>query len=145
MKKYSIFLVLPLLALLMGCQGGASAEEEKTALEAKVLHIHDEEAMPRMGEIYKLRRSLRQVRDTLAAQQADSASLQALQQEISGLDRADEAMMQWMRQYSAPDTLQHEQAMQYLQEELSKIERVQVIMDSAIEAARKTATKYEQH
>ncbi len=106
--------------------------------------IHDE-AMARMGDIYKLRRTLRSMRDTLEAQQqTDSTTVLALEQEISGLNKADEAMMQWMRQYSAPDTLQHEQAMDYLQQELVKVERVQTIMDSTIEAAQTTVKKYEQ-
>ncbi|AKD05354.1 hypothetical protein POKO110462_17535 [Pontibacter korlensis] len=142
MKKYSILFALP-LAILMACQGGASGEEEKAALETKVLAIHDE-AMAKMDNIYKLRRKLRTFRDTLEAQQADSTAILPLQQEIDGLNKADEAMMQWMRQYSAPDTLQHEQAMSYLNKELVKIERVQTIMDSTIEAAQATVTKYEQ-
>ncbi|WP_266202337.1 hypothetical protein [Pontibacter kalidii] len=142
MKRYLILLVLP-LALFSACQSGDSGQEEKEELETKVLAIHDE-AMARMGEIFKLRRSLRVTRDTLEAQQADSTALLSLEREIDGLNKADEAMMQWMRQYKAPDTLQHEQAMQYLQQELTKIERVQTIMDSTIKAARATATTYEQ-
>lgn len=142
MKRYLILLALPLV-LFSACQGGSSPETEKTELEAKVLHIHDE-AMTRMGDILKLRRSLRTMRDTLETQQADTSSLRVLEQELSGLEQADEAMRQWMRQYSSPDTLQHEQAMQYLQNELKKIERVQTIMDSTISAAQETAKKYEQ-
>lgn len=142
MKKYIILFVLP-LALFAACQGNASNEEEKTELENKVMAIHDE-AMAKMGDIYKLRRSLRSMRDTLEAQQADSSAILPLEQEITGLNMADEAMMQWMRQYKAPDTLQHEQAMQYLQQELTKVERVQTIMDSTLEAAQATVKKYEQ-
>ncbi|WP_276496611.1 hypothetical protein [Pontibacter litorisediminis] len=143
MKRHILLLALP-LAILGACQSGASGEEEKTELETKVMAIHDE-AMARMGDIYKLRRTLRSMRDTLEAQQqTDSTTVLALEQEISGLNKADEAMMQWMRQYSAPDTLQHEQAMDYLQQELVKVERVQTIMDSTIEAAQTTVKKYEQ-
>lgn len=142
MKKHILLLALP-LALFSACQSDASGEEEKTELETKVLTIHDE-AMAKMDNIYKLRRTLRTMRDTLEAQQADSTAILALQQEISGLNKADEAMMQWMRQYDEPDTLQHEQAMTYLQQELTKIERVQTIMDSTIAAAQATVKNYEQ-
>lgn len=129
--------------MFSACQSGATEEEEKTELETKVMAIHDE-AMAKMDNIYKLRRSLRGMRDTLEAQQADSTAILPLEQEISGLNKADEAMMGWMRQYKKPDTLQHEQAMTYLQQELTKIQRVQTIMDSTIEAAQATVTKYEQ-
>jgi hypothetical protein len=142
MKKHILLLALP-LALLVACQGGASGQEEKKELETRVLAIHDE-AMTRMDEIIRLRRTLRDTRDTLAARQADSTAILTLEREINGLDQADEAMMQWMRQYKAPDTLQHEQAMTYLQQELTKIQRVQTILDSTIAAARATTTAYEQ-
>ena len=50
--------------------------------------------------------------------------------------------MNWMRNYKAPDTLQHEQAMNYLQQQLQKIEKVKITMDSTIKAARDI---YQQH
>ncbi|RDV15051.1 hypothetical protein DXT99_12010 [Pontibacter diazotrophicus] len=142
MMKHLILIVMPFL-LLMGCNTGPAEATQQEELEANVMVIHDD-AMAKMGDIYKLRRNFRSLRDTLAAQQADTATLQALQQQIDELNQADEVMMVWMRNYSAPDTLQHEQAMNYLQQELQKIERVQTIMDSTIEAARQTHQQYEQ-
>ena len=142
MKKSTILIAL-CFAALTACDSGTSGEEETVSLEDKVMAIHDE-AMAKMDNIYKLRRKLRTLRDTLEAQQADSTMLLPLEQEISGLNKADEAMMQWMRQYEAPDTLQQEQAMQYLQQELKKIKRVQTMMDSTLEAAQITLTRYEQ-
>ncbi|MDX5480226.1 MAG: hypothetical protein LPK07_00935 [Hymenobacteraceae bacterium] len=142
MKKYITLLALPFF-ILTSCETGPSEAEQKDELESTVMTVHDE-AMAKMGDIYKMRRNLRTLRDTLEARQTDSTSLQALQAEISGLNQADEAMMQWMRNYSAPDTLQHEQAMTYLQQELEKIERVQIIMDSTLQAARATYIQYEQ-
>lgn len=139
MKKSTLLIALPLL-LLTACNSGGSEKEE---LESHVMAVHDE-AMAKMGDIYKLRRSLRSLRDTLATQQADTATLQILQQQIDGLNAADEGMMVWMRAYQAPDTLQQEQAMAYLQEELRKIERVQTKMDSTLSAARQTYQQYEQ-
>ena len=140
MKRKLILFALPLL-LLLGCaEGGASEQQE---LEATVLAKHDS-AMARMGDIFKLRRNLRTLRDTLAAHENDSATLQALSKELEGLNRADEVMMDWMHNYKAPDSLQHEQAMRYLQQELQKIERVQVVMDSTIAAAQETYKTYEQ-
>jgi len=143
MIRTVLLLALPLL-LLFGCNGGGTSEASpQDELETTVLAKHDS-AMARMEEIYKLRRSLRTLRDTLDAQHADTATLQALQQQIDDLNGADEAMMDWMHHYQAPDSLEPRQAMIYLQQELQKIERVQVIMDSTITAARQTSKGYEQ-
>ncbi|GAB3529770.1 hypothetical protein GCM10027443_09560 [Pontibacter brevis] len=142
MKKHLIQIILPIL-LLTACHTGQTEATQQEELEANVMTIHDD-AMAKMGDIYKLRRNFRSLRDTLAAQQADTATLQALQQQIDELNQADEVMMVWMRNYSAPDSLQHEQAMRYLQQELQKIERVQTIMDSTIAAARQKYQQYEQ-
>ncbi len=137
-------MAFPLAVVLSSCNVGPSEAEEKASLENKVLGIHDE-AMVRMGDIYKLRRQLRTLRDTLEKQpQADSTALPALQQELDGLNRADAVMMQWMHQYKAPDSLQHQEAVAYLQQELVKIERVQTVMDSTISAAKQTISRYEQ-
>ena len=142
MKKHLIPIIMPLL-LLTACNSGTAEITQQEELEARVMTIHDD-AMARMGDIYKLRRSFRSLRDTLATQQTDSTTLQALQQQIDELNQADEVMMVWMRNYSAPDSLKPEQAKTYLQQELQKIERVQTIMDSTIQAARKTYQQYEQ-
>lgn len=143
MKKYMLYAALP-LAILSACNSGPSAAEQKETLQNEVMAIHDE-AMARMGEIYKLRRELRSLRDTLEQQpQADSTRLQHLQQELSALNQADEVMMQWMRQYKAPDSLEHTAAMDYLQQELTKVKRVQHVMDSTLEAAHNTLNNYEQ-
>ncbi|PRY09713.1 hypothetical protein CLV24_11852 [Pontibacter ummariensis] len=142
MKNRVMYLAFP-LALLLSCHSGPTEETQQAELQGNVMAIHDA-AMAKMEDIFKLRRSLRALRDTLEAQQADSTTLLVLQRDISGLNEADEVMMSWMRQYQAPDSLQHQEAMAYLQAELQKIERVQTVMDSTIQAARTTLTQYDQ-
>ncbi|MBF9255039.1 hypothetical protein I2I11_17205 [Pontibacter sp. 172403-2] len=142
MKKLLILLAVPCV-LLTGCNSGPSAQEQKAALEGQVMQVHDE-AMAKMSQTYHLRRDLRALRDTLEAQQADSVALQQLQQHLQQLSKADEAMMDWMHQYHAPDSMAHQQAMDYLRLEQEKINNVNAKMDSAISAARKTYTAYEQ-
>lgn len=129
--------------LLTGCNSGPSAQEQKAELEGRVMQVHDE-AMNKMGQVYHLRRDLRNLRDTLEAQQADSATLQLLQEHLQSLSKADEAMMDWMHQYHAPDSMAHQQAMDYLHQEQEKINIVNARMDSAIAAAHQTYTAYEQ-
>ncbi|HEY4652076.1 MAG TPA: hypothetical protein VIG72_11720 [Pontibacter sp.] len=141
MKKPILVLAFATI-LLSGCHTGPTQAEQKTELEQHVMAVHDS-AMADMGTIFKLRRNLRALRDTLATQQTDSATLHLLQQQITGLSKADESMMRWMRNYKAPDTLQHEQAMNYLQQELRSIEKVKTTMDSTIDAASKVYQQYE--
>lgn len=140
MKKLILLLALP-FAIVAGCQSGPTEAGQKTELENHVMAVHDS-AMADMGTIIKLRRNLQSLADTLATRQTDSTTIKLLQQNISGLELADESMMNWMRNYKAPDTLQHEQAMTYLQQELQKIEKVKTTMDSTIKAARDI---YKQH
>ncbi|MEJ8804001.1 hypothetical protein [Pontibacter sp. H249] len=142
--KYLILSISFALAILCSCSQGQSPKEQKEALEERVLAVHDT-AMAKMGDIYKLRKGLRTLRDTLEVQQADSSTLNSLQIQIQLLNRADEAMMVWMRQYKAPaKDMPNEQALNYLQQELVKIEKVQTLMDSTINAARNTYTSYDQ-
>lgn len=108
-----------------------------------MLAKHDS-AMAQMGDIYKLRRNLRTLRDTLEAQQADTARLHMLERQLEGLSQADKVMMDWMHNYHAPDSLKPQEAMTYLQQELQKIKRVQIVMDSTLKAAQQTYQSYEQ-
>lgn len=140
MKKLILLLALP-FAIVAGCQSGPTEAEQKTELENHVMAVHDS-AMANMGTIIKMRRNLQALSDTLATQQTDTATITKLQQSVTGLKAADEDMMNWMRNYKAPDTLKHQQAMDYLQQELQKIEKVKVTMDSTIKAARAI---YQQH
>ena len=140
MKKWLLYLSLPLS--LLACQGGSASDEDRQqTLETEVMDLHDE-AMADMGKIYRLRRNLTSLRDTLQAQSADTTTISLLTQRIQELEKADEAMMEWMRQYKAPDTLAHEQAMLYLNEEHLKMTRVKALMDSTITNAQKTYATY---
>jgi hypothetical protein len=139
MMKWLLYLALPLA--LASCQSGPSEAERQETLETEVMDLHDE-AMADMSKIYRLRRNLTSLRDTLAAQSADTSITNLLTRDITGLHQADEAMMDWMRNYKAPDTLAHEQAMLYLQQEHEKMARVKSLMDSTIAKAKETYATY---
>ncbi|PKV62881.1 hypothetical protein [Pontibacter ramchanderi] len=141
MKKWLLYLSLPFS--LIACQGGASeAEDPQQALQTAVMDLHDE-AMADMGKIYRLRRNLTSLRDSLQAHSSDTTTISLLTRRIHELNQADEAMMDWMRHYKAPDSLAHEQAMLYLNEEHRKMERVKSLMDSTIANAKETYATYE--
>ena len=139
MKKWLLYLAVPLT--LSACQSGPTEEEQQQALETEVMALHDE-AMGDMGKIYRLRRDLTSLRDTLAVQPPDTNALELLSQRIEQLNQADEAMMNWMRRYKAPDSLAYREAMLYLQEEHAKMARVKALMDSTINNARETYVHY---
>lgn len=140
MKNWFFYLVVVLA--LSACNDGANETQQKQeTLETEVMDLHDE-AMADMGKIYRLRRNLTSLRDTLQAQSADTATIRLLTQRIQDLEKADEAMMEWMRQYKVPDTLAHEQAMLYLNTEHRKMERVKSLMDSTITNAQETYATY---
>ncbi len=141
MKKWLLYLSLPLA--LSACQSGPNEKDAQQELETEVMDLHDE-AMADMGKIYRLRRNLGSLRDTLQAQSGDTATINLLSRRIQELNDADEAMMDWMRRYQAPDTLAHEQAMIYLRQEHEKMARVKALMDSTIANAKKTYTQHEQ-
>ncbi|WP_253403317.1 hypothetical protein [Pontibacter sp. HSC-36F09] len=140
MKKWLLYLSLPFT--LIACQGGASEEDRQQTLETEVMDLHDE-AMADMSRIYRMRRNLTSLRDTLQAQSSDTATISLLTRRIQELEQADEAMMEWMRQYKSPDTLAHQQAMLYLQQEHEKMTRVKTLMDSTIANAQKTYTQHD--
>ncbi|MBC5992363.1 hypothetical protein [Pontibacter cellulosilyticus] len=144
--KYILLIISLALAILCSCSQVQSPEEQQETLEQNVLAVHDT-AMAKMEDIFKLRKSLRTLRDTLETQtQPDSAILNNLQQHIQLLNRADEAMMGWMRQYKAPAAdMPNEQAINYLQQEMVKIKKVQTLMDSTINAAQATYNSYDQN
>ncbi|WP_242927259.1 hypothetical protein [Pontibacter vulgaris] len=139
MKRLQVLLAITLL-FLAACKSGPSEEEQKATLEKTVLDVHDE-AMAKMGTIHQLKRRLQHLQDSL--QTADTAATGLFKRQETSLDKADEAMMSWMHQYQAPDSLQYKEAMQYLQEQKAKIEGVQRQMDSTITAARKLTEQYE--
>jgi predicted RNase H-like nuclease (RuvC/YqgF family) len=142
MKHWLLYLVAILAFSACGNKEN-DAQQAQDALETEVMALHDE-AMADMGKIYRLRRNLSSLRDTLQAQSGDTATINLLTRRIQELNDADEAMMDWMRRYQAPDTLAHDQAMNYLQEEHEKMARVKALMDSTIANAKKTYTQHEQ-
>ena len=136
--KY-VLLTLTFALSILGACTSEKTEVNRAELEQQVLAVHDS-AMAKMGDIYKLRKNLLSLRDSLEAQtQTDSIVLNKLQLHIQSLNQADESMMAWMRQYKAPaENQENEQAINYLQHELVKVQKLQTLMDSTINAARST-------
>jgi hypothetical protein len=108
-----LFLMLPIL--LMGC---SPSNQE---LYEQVMAVHDE-VMPKMDDLYKLKRELQQI-------QADSTAIpanqqKALEEAIVKIDAASEGMMVWMREFDPPKGMAEADLKKYLMEQMEKVKKV---------------------
>lgn len=145
MRIKSFFLSFAVAMLAFACGGGASDQsqpEDPTTLEEQkweeVMAVHDE-VMPKMSEINRLSRSLRDYKEN--QETIDPQAEQRIDAAIQELSTAEERMWDWMNNLKQLDGLReqqsHEEIMNYLNEEKTAIDQVRDEMMSAIEEAEK--------
>lgn len=87
---------LALASISFSCQRKKSEEEIKLAeLKAEVVRIHDD-AMAKMGQLSTLKSELNSKMETME----NPDSLEQIEQTVSEVTAANEAMMDWMRNFS---------------------------------------------
>ena len=134
MKKSGFVTFLAFAILLpTSCGGPSPSFEQEDALRDEVFAIHDE-VMPRMSEIVRLKGGLKEMpTDTI-----NEAVVRAAQ---SQLEKAEDAMMGWMNNFTGPEKLRgsksHEEIMAYLQNEKLEIAKVRDAMNNSIAAAER--------
>ncbi|MEO1049069.1 MAG: hypothetical protein AAFX87_00470 [Bacteroidota bacterium] len=117
-----------------------SEEEKESTLRNEVLVVHDT-AMARMDQIHDLKQQLITALDGLgdALKPVGDERRKAIREIIDELEGADNGMMSWMHDFTPKlrelDAMSHEEAMNFLKEEMKKIEKVSVDIDKAIERA----------
>ena len=145
--KYPGIFLLTGFAFLLLMAGACNSKKEKGGdadrLQKEVEAIHDE-TMAKIG-------ALRYYQDTLGtllrAMNTDSTGSYAEEAEsftmtLSVLNEADDAMMDWMRNYNPGNAeMSREERLKYLQSEKNKILEVQDKMDSAISRAESLLKK----
>lgn len=113
-----------------------SLETVSKALYKEAMDIHDE-VMPKMDQLYMLRKSLK---DSLANTPALSVEAKSdIEARIHLLDSADKSMMDWMhdsRLRPSKDTTNHEAYHQYMKSKVESAEKMKALMLEAIEKAR---------
>ncbi len=119
------------LLALAGC--APSEEQMAKELETEVIALHDS-VMANMGDLYNSRKELAALKDSLLAD--DTLLQQKFDAGIAQLAEADEQMMQWMRNYKAPDLKQPAEAVPYLQQEKEKMEKVQQNIEQSLQHAQ---------
>lgn len=118
-----------LLALMAACGNNTETEREMN-LQEEVMAIHDS-IMPMTDSVTRLKQRLKNREVEIS--KGDSAMVKKA---IEKLNSANEAMMQWMRQYDQPsDTLEQSKKKTYLKEQKEKIKRVKEKMLKSIEKA----------
>ncbi|WP_339880828.1 hypothetical protein [uncultured Algoriphagus sp.] len=99
-NKPSLNLLVPLFVAIVtvsfSCHTEKSEDEMKMAeLKAEVIRVHDD-AMAKMGQLSKLKSKLVSKMETMGNQD----SLNHIKQTVIQITAADEAMMDWMRNFS---------------------------------------------
>ncbi len=116
---------------MFSCNPQAEKSDLKT-LRSEVMDVHDE-VMPKMGELRKTEKALRQ----MASETQDSVQTDELLSAADGIKSANENMMQWMRNYDPSFSGTEEEILAYLKDQKEKIEVVRSDMLTSLEAGQK--------
>lgn len=138
----NLFVILIFSIALISCSGksesqGQAANSEQQSptdlLKTEVNKVHDE-VMPKMGDLYKLKKRLQEMDTTAATPPERKAEIPGT---IQKLDSAYDGMMHWMHQYKPEQYESDDQELRkYLESEITKIQQVRDDMLSALEKAR---------
>lgn len=124
-----------LLFSLLACtndkkEAGSDFSKKNDKLFTEVIDIHDE-VMPKMDELVKLKKQLTH----LAEKDHEKSAL--LRESIESLEKSDEAMMSWMREFNAEKARgTSEETTKYLQSELLKVTKMKTLFLESLEKAR---------
>jgi len=127
----------------MNHNGDQTLEEgPNQTLYNQMMDVHDE-VMPKMDNIMKLKRALQEQieksPDMLEERKHDLENI------ISNLDSASNAMMSWMHRLHEfnplADSIDQEKAREYLESEMEEIKRVKELINESIEQAKTEVEK----
>lgn len=121
----NLLLLLPIL--LLAC---SPSNQE---LYEQVMAVHDE-VMPKMDELYKLKRELKQLQADSTGSISD-AQREDLEKAVLQIDSASEGMMVWMREFDPPKEIAEADLKKYLLEQMEKVKKVREDMLNAIKGA----------
>lgn len=161
MNKIKFTLIWSLLLLILAsCEKNTEKREEievindkevpaeesaQKALNDEVIAIHDE-AMAKLEEMMNLKGQLIEQIE-LQREQGEEIPMDALERAIDQLEQADEAMMDWMRNFKlnyGGDTLSQEIVISYYQEKLASIKQVKEDINTALEQAEEKLDSLQQ-
>ncbi len=107
------------------------SDEQIAAMHDEVMAVHDE-VMPKMEEIFNERQRLSRKLEEIN----DSSETQEINTSLQELIEADEAMMQWMREFNPRQFEGDNEALaNYYASEKTKIEEVRTLIITTLENA----------
>lgn len=122
--KYLIFVSL---VFVFACEPSKSEEIKKIKKEALVIH---DEVMPKMGALRRARKDLMLQADSLI--EVDSVKAQMLMTASDEIARANESMMNWMRNYDPEFEGTEEEKLIYFKEQRASIDQVRTAMNESL-------------
>lgn len=128
--KVEILIAITFLSIITACNQKNRVEK----LKAEVMAIHDE-VMPEMGTLMNLQKELKDKISHLDT--TDQSMADSLRRLVKQLEEADEAMMQWMRNYKDPSPeMSEEEALEYLESKKESITEVKNKINTSKAAAQ---------
>ncbi len=119
--------------------GDNDSDSPNQALYNQVMDIHDE-VMPKMEDIYKIKKDLlEEIANTPGMPAEQKKDLENM---ISTLDSANNAMMDWMHHFNPKtDTTDEEAGREYLETEMERIKKVRDLTNETLDKAKKLSGK----
>ena len=137
MKSFK-YTILILTTLLFSCGNNQKTDEKKLEkqLYDEVIEIHDE-VMPKMSTILALERQLKEkIQELDSASPDETAKIELLKNQIPKLQEADEAMMQWMRNFQVnQEGWSHDSVMSSMGHEK---DRITIVREKMLETITET-------
>jgi len=137
--------IIPVL-LIVAFIFASCIEKKKTAkdqLYDKVMAVHDE-IMPKLGDLMNYKRQLNEKIDSLRKEENDSnaGKISELEKAVTDLDNSHEEMMGWMHQFDTDfEGKVKQEIMDYLNDQMAKIEYVGVTTNNALKNAGQILAK----
>jgi hypothetical protein len=134
MKRTILYLLLASFLAINSCGPKGPTENEK--LRAEVIAVHDE-VMPKMGQLKSLGRKALDKAEALQNEtEVDSSAVEQYRLLANDLNKAYDAMFEWMRQYEPTDgELSKEDIKVYLENQMVLVTEVNKEIKEALDKA----------
>ncbi len=127
-------LTLCFLLMFTAC-GNDKKQVEALAKETETIH---DEAMKDLADMNRVARELKQ---TMIAAMMNPEQSAAYSDALTAMGKAENEMMDWMKNYKSPDDMSTADALKYLQAQKTLIEKNRADIKAAMEAGKKLQGK----
>lgn len=135
MKQFTLFFSAFGLAIaIVATSCGNEKKQQIDTLIGETERIHDE-AMKEMADMNRIARDLKQ--RMIADSSMAAERKEAIMSTLTLMGKAENDMMEWMKNYKNPDGMPPVEALKYIQEQKNLIEKNQKDIKAALEAGQK--------